>query len=117
MTPELVNPLSIVIVLGILGGLWIGRRHGERRERERKEQSATLNAITEMRRETGRNAEETRDRLQHLERNVDHVHQDVERTIHATGPAADSQQPLAATQPQPTAKADGQPPPGYAARP
>ena len=67
LTPDFVGQMSIVLVLAILAGAVIGRRYGERRERERHTQAETLTAIGYLRSEQAQNAIDTQERLHRIE--------------------------------------------------
>ena len=85
MTPELIGSMSIVVIVSVMSGLAIGRRYGERRERERQARNETLAEVQTARAEMARNADDIRERLQRVERRSDETLLEV-RTLAGTAP-------------------------------
>ena len=85
MTSELIVPISIVmcalIVVGVIAAGMLGRRYGERRERQRHAQSETVTAMSHLGTEQQRSGEDTRERLQRIEANLENRLQRIERIL------------------------------------
>ena len=85
MTSELIVPISIVmcalIVVGVIAAGMLGRRYGERRERQRHAQSETVTAMSQLHTEQQRSGADTRERLQRIEGNLDNRLQRIERIL------------------------------------